>query len=673
MTEKDSCLKDFKIGRLLGEGAFSKVAVKIIDKSTALAPRVNGKVNENNEPKQEGNPSLISSLENEVKLLLRLDHPNVVKIYQVIDGPKECHVIMQYAVGGEMVEYLADKGCLSDSESQKYFRQLVSGLDHMHHANVVHRDLKLENLLLDANRNLLISDFGLGRTFESTKLHLLETYCGTPNYAAVELICGIPYIGVKADIWSAGVVLYFFQTGQPPFVGATIAKLYEQVKALSYPILPKFTPAFIHLLKKIFVKDPAERISMEELRNDPWVTSEGKLPPVPRILPKFSGTDDWNLTKNVFGICSTEDSNFIVYNFHPIPNSSLASDMVKIDRRKSVSVVRRKTISVKGQQPNMDEIMAAGCQKAVGSPLAKEQFHLEDFMKSSFSETKTPSANESIEPAVLDGESNKQKSPENNNIAQPNENIIEFPASNQKSGELKEGSPKSIPQTPLRKRAQTISPSQLAPTIRVESTEPPCLNKIESIKRSNSMLEKKSKEDLLGIDKRSFIGKRNSVSDGRTVSPGSTTPTRHSLVARRMSTVSPVPIVVGKPEDEEPSLEEITKWHEIHKPPSNIRTIKFGFRPNSTSSMGPANMFQDLHKALLAISDSEVFRFRRTADLYQFVCSVHDIYEVEFDVEICKVWLLSLHAVRFRRIRGDGMQFKITTDKIIDLLDWKNQ
>lgn len=89
-----------------------------------------------------------------------------------------------------MVEYLADKGCLSDSESQKYFRQLVSGLDHMHHANVVHRDLKLENLLLDANRNLLISDFGLGRTFESTKLHLLETYCGTPNYAAVELICG---------------------------------------------------------------------------------------------------------------------------------------------------------------------------------------------------------------------------------------------------------------------------------------------------------------------------------------------------------------------------------------------------------------------------------------------------------------------------------------------------
>ncbi|KAJ3257982.1 hypothetical protein HK103_004116 [Boothiomyces macroporosus] len=587
----------------------------------------------------------------------------------------------QYAVGGEMVEYLADKGCLSDSESQKYFRQLVSGLDHMHLANVVHRDLKLENLLLDANRNLLISDFGLGRTFESTKLHLLETYCGTPNYAAVELICGIPYIGVKADIWSAGVVLYFFQTGLPPFVGATIAKLYEQVKALSYPILQKFTPAFIHLLKKIFVKDPAERISMEELRNDPWVTSEGKLPPVPRILPKFSGTDDWSLTKNVFGIHNTEDSNFIVYNFHPIPNSSLASDMVKIDRRKSVSVVRRKTISVKGQQPNMDEIMAAGCQKAVGSPLAKEPFHLEDCKKSSFSETKrpsfsetkTPSANESIEPAALDEESNKQKSPESKNIAQPNENTIEFPVSNQKSGESKDGSPKSIPRTPLRKRAQTISPSQLAPTIRVELTEPPSLDKRESIKRSNSMLEKKSKENHLGIDKRSFIGERNSVSEDRTVSPGNATPTRHSLVAHRMSTVSPVPIVAGKQEDEEPSLEEITKWHEIHKPPSKIRTIKFGFRPNSTSSMEPANMFQDLHKALLAISDSEIFRFRRAADLYQFVCSVHDIYEVEFDVEICKVWLLSLHAVRFRRIRGDGMQFKRITDKIIDLLDWKNQ
>ncbi|KAJ3322119.1 Map microtubule affinity-regulating kinase [Boothiomyces sp. JEL0866] len=694
MTEKDCCLKDFKIGKLLGEGAFSKVklathqatgfklAVKIIDKSTALAPRVKEKINENSNSEQDGTVSSIASLENEVKLLLRLDHPNIVKIYQVIDGQKECHVIMQYAVGGEMVEYLADKGCLSDAESQKYFRQLVSGLDHMHLANVVHRDLKLENLLLDANRNLLISDFGLGRTFESTKLHLLETYCGTPNYAAVELICGIPYVGVKADIWSAGVVLYFFQTGQPPFVGATISKLYEQVKALSYPILPKFTPTFIHLLQRIFVKDPAERISMDDLRNDAWVTSEGKLPPVPRITPKFSGTDDWNLTKNVSGIKNTEDSNFIVYNFHAIPSSTLALDPIKIDRRKSVSVVRRKTISVKGQQPNMEDILAAGACRPSASDISKDSPNLDDSKKSSFIDTKKPSFSETKKPSFVDSKRSSfvigagvvtiAQAPEINIVVDTVESKINFPSSNNALGESKrEDSFSATPRTPLRKRAQTIAPSTLAQSIKVEPMETPV-----SIKRNNTMLERKSKDHLnvnVGDGRNSFLGVGRSFSDDQPSSPVVGTSARPSIVAHRMSTVSPVPLVEGSPETIEPNMDEITKWHEIHRPPAKIRTIKFGFRPNTTSSMEPANMFQDIHKALLSISNSEIINFKRTPDIYQFVCEAKEGNDVEFDVEICKVWLLSLHAVRFRRIRGDGMRFKKITDNIIDHLDWKNQ
>lgn len=118
--------------------------------------------------------SFIEKLENEVQLLMRLDHPNVIKTYQVIDSEEECFVVMQFASGGEMMEYMAVKAYLSEKEARRFFGQLVSGLDHIHQANIVHRDLKLENLLLDDKGNVLISDFGLGRTFDADRIHLLD-------------------------------------------------------------------------------------------------------------------------------------------------------------------------------------------------------------------------------------------------------------------------------------------------------------------------------------------------------------------------------------------------------------------------------------------------------------------------------------------------------------------
>lgn len=118
--------------------------------------------------------NFINQLENEVQLLMRLDHPNVIRTYQVIDSEEECYVVMQFASGGEMMDYLAVKSRLSEKEARKFFAQLLSGLDHIHQASVVHRDLKLENLLLDDKNNVLITDFGLGRTFDNEKLHLLD-------------------------------------------------------------------------------------------------------------------------------------------------------------------------------------------------------------------------------------------------------------------------------------------------------------------------------------------------------------------------------------------------------------------------------------------------------------------------------------------------------------------
>eukprot|EP00842_Homolaphlyctis_polyrhiza_P000635 jgi/Hompol1/1572/HPOL_005641-RA len=208
----------------------------------AHSPVANSAPTQTTPTKPESNPSFISNMQKEVQLMMRLDHPNIIKIYQVLETEEECFVVMEYAKGGELIDYIAARDYLTEKEARRIFRQIISALDHCHLANVVHRDLKLENLLLNQDRNVLISDFGLGRTFNPDVQEYMKTFCGTPNYAAVELISGIPYLGVKSDIWAMGVVLYIMMTGHPPFVGETISLLYRSIKAIDYKIPNYFSP-----------------------------------------------------------------------------------------------------------------------------------------------------------------------------------------------------------------------------------------------------------------------------------------------------------------------------------------------------------------------------------------------------------------------------------------------
>ncbi|KAI8801467.1 kinase-like domain-containing protein, partial [Cladochytrium replicatum] len=285
MLEKKRVLGDYNIGKTIGQGAFSKVkigfhietnqkvAIKVIDKKQMEAKAKKAKeAHEQREKRARRNSK--TPTDANVQLLMRLDHPNVIKLYQVVENEDECFVVMEYASGGELIEHIAAKGYLIEKEARKFFRQMTSALDHCHLANVVHRDLKLENLLLNSERNLLISDFGLGRTFQSDDNDLMKTFCGTPNYAAVELISGIPYTGVKSDIWAMGVVLYVMMTGRPPFVGENISQLYSKIKAVDYKCPDYFSADLVGLLKRMLVKDPKERASMDEIRQHPWVNFE---------------------------------------------------------------------------------------------------------------------------------------------------------------------------------------------------------------------------------------------------------------------------------------------------------------------------------------------------------------------------------------------------------------
>jgi 5'-AMP-activated protein kinase, catalytic alpha subunit len=147
----------------------------------------------------------LDRIHREIRILKRLKHPNIIQLFEVIEKDEALYLVMEYAAGGELFKRIVKKTKLSVSEGSKHFQSLIAGIDYCHKLGIAHRDIKPANLMLDLAGNLKICDFGLSNHYEKTKK--LRTPCGSPCYAAPEMILGIPYDGLCADLWSAGVVL----------------------------------------------------------------------------------------------------------------------------------------------------------------------------------------------------------------------------------------------------------------------------------------------------------------------------------------------------------------------------------------------------------------------------------------------------------------------------------
>ena len=175
---------------------------------------------------------------------------------------------MEYASGGELFEYIVKQKKIKEKEACRFFQQLVAGVEYISKLNVVHRDLKPENLLLDHKMNIKIVDFGLSNTYRPGEL--LKTACGSPCYAAPEMIAGKKYEGLKADLWSCGVILFAMICGYLPFEDPNTNSLYKKILAGEYHF-PKFISSEgKDLLKKILSTDPESRLNITEIRAHPW-------------------------------------------------------------------------------------------------------------------------------------------------------------------------------------------------------------------------------------------------------------------------------------------------------------------------------------------------------------------------------------------------------------------
>ena len=180
-------------------------------------------------------------------------------------------MVLEYA-GGELFDYLVRNGKMSEHKARRFFQQIVCAVEYCHRHKIVHRDLKPENLLLDNDLNVKIADFGLSNIM--TDGNFLKTSCGSPNYAAPEVISGKLYAGPEVDVWSCGVILYVLLVGRLPFDDDFIPTLFKKISAGAFHMPSYLPPGAKHLINKMLKVNPVSRISIQEIRQDKWFNED---------------------------------------------------------------------------------------------------------------------------------------------------------------------------------------------------------------------------------------------------------------------------------------------------------------------------------------------------------------------------------------------------------------
>ncbi|XP_016084486.1 serine/threonine-protein kinase BRSK2 isoform X2 [Sinocyclocheilus grahami] len=226
--------------------------------------------------------SVLMKVEREIAILKLIEHPHVLKLYDVYENNKYLYLVLEHVSGGELFDYLVKKGRLTPKEARKFFRQIISALDFCHSHSICHRDLKPENLLLDEKNNIRIADFGMASLQVGDSL--LETSCGSPHYACPEVIRGEKYDGRRADVWSCGVILFALLVGALPFDHDNLRQLLEKVKSGVFH-MPHFIPPDCQaLLRGMIEVNPEKRFTLEEIQKHPWYQG-GRNEPCPEQPP----------------------------------------------------------------------------------------------------------------------------------------------------------------------------------------------------------------------------------------------------------------------------------------------------------------------------------------------------------------------------------------------------
>uniref|UniRef100_A0A3P8QNG6 non-specific serine/threonine protein kinase n=1 Tax=Astatotilapia calliptera TaxID=8154 RepID=A0A3P8QNG6_ASTCA len=650
--------------------------------------------------------SRFSQLFREVRIMKMLNHPNIVKLFEVIETEKTLYLVMEYASGGEVFDYLVAHGRMKEKEARAKFRQIVSAVQYCHQKCIVHRDLKAENLLLDADMNIKIADFGFSNEF--TLGNKLDTFCGSPPYAAPELFQGKKYDGPEVDVWSLGVILYTLVSGSLPFDGQNLKELRERVLRGKYRIPFYMSTDCENLLKKFLILNPSKRGSLEQIMRDRWMNvgyEEEELKPYIEPQPDYKDPRRTDIMLQM-GFSQEEIQDSLVNQKY---NDVMATYLLLDYRNSEVTQVflnhaspcnTRVIITMQGQTDNRSAGEDSGRKGSSGSSTTKVP--ASPLASSDRKKSGTPSTNSILSTGTgrsrnspLTDRATLDQSIQNgkDSLNTPGSRASTASAAAVLSSSSSSSRPrhhKSLSSSNHPCPSDLHAPRPSAPAQRAPGASPSAHNI-----SSAAVSDRTNFSRGVGIRSTFHAGQQRSARDqhGSAYPGGPASPSlsHGNSQARRTHGATGIfskftskfvrkPVLtstVDKSEKTSGGLSSSSNNDENNsspgsgntggqKDPVKPRSLRFTWSMKTTSSMEPTEMMREIRKVLDSNSCEYELRER-----YMLLCMsgkpAHDDF-VQWEMEVCKLPRLSLNGVRFKRISGTSIAFKNIASKIANEL-----
>ncbi|XP_052393873.1 serine/threonine-protein kinase MARK2 isoform X13 [Carassius gibelio] len=670
----------YRLLKTLGKGNFAKVklakhvltdkevAVKIIDKAQL-------------------NSSSLQKLFREVRIMKLLNHPNIVKLFEVIETDKTLYLVMEYASGGEVFDYLVAHGRMKEKEARAKFRQIVSAVQYCHQKCIVHRDLKAENLLLDADMNIKIADFGFSNEF--TLGNKLDTFCGSPPYAAPELFQGKKYDGPEVDVWSLGVILYTLVSGSLPFDGQNLKELRERVLRGKYRVPFYMSTDCENLLKKLLILNPTKRGSLEQqIMKDRWMNvgnEDDELKPYIEPQPDYkdpkrtgqhpSSAGDWKIDimlRMGYSLDEIQDClikqkyNDVMATYLLLDYRNSEMDEISIKARPAPDLTnntqasphkgQRNTSNPKSRRPTDQSSSVStkrpqGESKHISGSCSSSKVPPSPLISGDHKKTPTPSTNSILssgtsrsrnspitERATLGVQNGKdstanQKAP----VVSPSAQNINISSMADRTNFSRGVTSRST----FHAGQQRTTRDQQASAYNDPSASPSLSHGNSQVRRTGTGIFSKFTSKFV---RRPMLSTADKMEKGTHGLSGDENKDSFSSSSPASST---------------PSSTQASK-------DTKPRSLRFTWSMKTTSSMEPNEMMKEIRKVL--DSNSCDYELR---ECFMLLCvsgnPTHDDF-VQWEMEVCKLPRLSLNGVRFKRISGTSIAFKNIASKIANEL-----